>query len=359
MYDYSEYIPLNFNTILERVSQQAIFEMVLGYKPIEYMRVVSPFREDDTTPGCFFSTYNNKLWFIDFADKTTHRDCINMVEDLFKISFYDALRHINNHFQLGLGSMKSTDTILQNNIIPEKLSLKPKLPVDIEFKPRDFNDEDREYWTKYGISKNNLLIDGVYPVIWYKLYSARLKTHIVIRPTKVTYAYTGFVDMEGNIQSNKIKIYTPYLSTKGKWVTNCIANDIGNIQNLPLTGEKLVITKSYKDCRVIRNFNIDSIWFQNEGMFPDIEILMDLCNRFEHIYIFFDNDSVGIETAIKLSELLNSIIPDKSTVIFLPKSLLKIDIKDPSDTIHKKGEKYLKKFLKSNNLLGDEEEKPF
>lgn len=351
MYGYSEHTPLNLKSILERVSEEQIFEMVLGYFPVEYVRVVSPFREDDTTPGCFFSNFNDKLWFVDFADKIRHRDAINMVQDMYGFTFKQALAYIDNHFELGIGN---------SNPIPvkhkrEEHSSRPvkKGIGEIHFKPRDFIRKDREFWSQYGISKQNLIDDGIFPIIWYSVFSKRFSDTLIIRPNTVSYAYTQFSDLHGDIQEGKVKIYTPHLKNKGKWITNCTGDEVGSYQFLPAMGDKLVISKSYKDCRVLRNLGITSVWFQNEGMIPSLEILEDLYSRFNEIFIFFDNDETGIESSEKIVQAFNSLGPRKASAISLPKVLLDEGIKDPSDTYKEKGKQYLIDFLKVWNLINE------
>ena len=60
---------INKNKILEYVTQHDIFELVFGFKPIEFEYITSPFRED-SSPGAWFEVdlNTNKLRFTDFAD---------------------------------------------------------------------------------------------------------------------------------------------------------------------------------------------------------------------------------------------------------------------------------------------------
>ena len=46
------------------------------------------------------------------------------------------------------------------------------------------------------------------------------------------------------------------------------------------------ITKSYKDCRVLRNLGLNSIWLQNEVAIPSRNIFEDLCKRFKRCDYF-------------------------------------------------------------------------
>lgn len=347
MYSYSEYIPLNLNNVLQRVSEEDIYEMAIGYKPVEYVRVTSPLRKGDADPGCFFTYYNNKLRFMDFADEVKHRDCINMVQDIYKVSFFNALKIINEHFKLGLGkdsNIQPTPPIIlesKRTISTEKES------YPITFKPRDFDNRDADYWAQYDITRNQLIEDGVFPIIWYKIYSRKLKDFVVIRKDTIAYAYTEF-------DEGKKKIYSPLLPGVGKWITDCDENDIGNYKNLPQYGDTLIISKSYKDCRVLRNQGLHSVWFQNEGMKPGKEKLAELARRFNRIIVWFDNDETGLISANKLSDYLNSLYSDKSLVIHLPVSILEQGIKDPSDLVKYKGVEELTKFLNDNNLINNE-----
>src|SRR5690606_14990145 len=154
----------------------------------------------------------------------------------------------------------------------------------------------------------------------------------------IMYAYTGF-------NEGRIKIYRPYGDENSKWFTNCTQNDIGAINTLPQEGELLIITKSYKDCAVLRNQDIDTVWFQNEGQIPSPTILRNLCKRFKKVLVWFDNDSTGIKASKLVVSHINALLPGKARAIHLDVELLEKNIKDPSDLEAKKGKKELTKFL--------------
>lgn len=346
MYGFSEYIPLDMVEILKRVSQYEIVEQLIpGTKPIVLdERITSPLRPDNT-PKCYFTWYDNKLKFVDFAKYNRSMDCFDMIQRLYGVSLYGALVMINNHFKLGLGTNSPVQKIAPVIYTESDLKLlrKDKSFFEIDFKPRPFDDKsDKKYWSRFQISKNNLDEDGVYAVIWYKFFSHKINKSIVIRPIDICYAYTEF--------TGKLKIYRPLSNNpKGKWLTNCGENDIGNIGNISERGEKLIITKSYKDCRVLRNQGIkDVIWFQNEGMIPKEEIMLDLIQRFERIIILFDNDEAGLLASSKVVEYINNLITGKAKSVFIPQFT---GIKDPADLIDKKGREELMKFINTEQLL--------
>jgi hypothetical protein len=245
-------------------------------------------------------------------------------------------------FNIEVDNKKTTRR--RNKIIEKLNKLKKKDFKDMPFKARLFNTQgDRDFWMPYQISRSDLLFDNVFPTIWYKIYSKRLKQHVVIRPSTRCY-------MVGNFDVRK-KFYTPDKKGKGKWATNCSQNDIWGLEDLPLKGKTLTITKSYKDYRVVKNQGVTTIAFQNEGMLPDDEILFPLLERFEEVIILFDNDRAGIEAAEKVVDYINAKYPRKARYIHIKTSLNKNLISDPADFIAKKGKKPLTEFLIDNKLI--------
>lgn len=352
MYGYSDYSPLNEEEILKRVSQEEIIEMAIGYKPVAYQRILNPLKKNDTRPGAWFEWYNGKLFFQDFGDNPTHRVCIRFIADFYNVSFSDALRLINTHFELGLGnqeSMKKPKPVVFHNPHQNQIQHVNKQRTDVIYKPRAFNITDKKFWfDRFGITRQQLIDDEVTGVIWYKFYSVKHNKWVVIRPRDIAYAFTEF--------KQHVKVYRPLSpDPKGKWLSNCDENDIGGLKHLPSQGSVLTISKAYKDHRVLKNQNLpNTIWFQNEGCVPSEKIIVNLCERFPRIYIFFDNDEAGIKAALKLSEIFNSYSAGTAFPIHLPESLhTKHHIKDPSDLIWKRSQTELKNFIVEKDLYGN------
>lgn len=344
MYEYVDFVPLNEEEILKRVTQEEIAEMILGYKPIMYQWIKSPIKErrsGDRTPGARFELWNNKLFFIDFGDQPTHRVIIKFVADYYNVKFYEALRIINQYFGLGLGN--ETEIKVPKPVIEHRYDVKSntqKQRTDIIYKPRPLTPKDKSYWIPYEISRNNLIEDEVIAITWYKFYSNNQSKWMVNRPPDLTYAFTEF--------KGRVKIYRPF--SKSKFITNCNSDDIGGYDKLPVSGNKLIIKKSYKDYRIVKNQELNTIWFQNEGQVPNEGLLIDLCERFDHIYIFFDNDEPGIKASFKISNIINSLYPDKALPIWLPENFLPQGIKDPGNMMERGKKKELQQFLREKGL---------
>jgi hypothetical protein len=330
-------VSLTKDEILKRVSQEDIFLIV--FKTVEIGKYyTNPLRED-SVPGCYFNWYNNILWFCDFADSKISRDCFEMLKDYYNLNFYQVLEHINDYFKLGLSegevAVPVSISIMESPIKQEK----PK--NHITYKAKKFDRHHRNYWTKYQITKNQLLSDNIYPTIWYRFWSSKKQNWVIIRPqaSDVTYSISQWDDA--------IKICRAKCTGKGKWITNCTKNHVGGMDKLPFSGDSLIITKSYKDWRVLTNQGLSCIWFQNEGMFPDKSLLESICMTFEKVIIWFDNDATGIKASDKLCQMMTFHNDVRRT--HLPVSCLKYKIKDPADCISR-DRTFFNNFLKTNIL---------
>lgn len=323
---------INMTTILDYFSQESIFSIIFGEDIEVGVKICSPFREDKN-PGCYLEYYHNKLWFVDFADIKKTRDCFEIIKDKYNLNLQQACNFIfevlgNNNLQNLQPNLKQKKQ--QKNKIKSEFLIIPKI--------KKFNSFDKDFWSSYYITSNQLTEDKVYSVTLFKTLGY-YPNDFIIRPTNICYAYTDF-------KENHIKIYQPksYLK-KYKWFTNCTQNDIGNINNIPIVDKVLIITKSYKDCRILRNLGYNCIWFQNEGAFPDLKILYDLSLRFTYIYIFFDNDESGIQASQKLQNIFQQEFQYTTKAIFTPDQ----KYKDSGEFIQKFGQNNLKNFL--NNQI--------
>jgi hypothetical protein len=348
MYGYKEYIPITTEEILKRVSQKDVFGIIIKKSIIidkGMATYVAPYRNDNN-PDCYFEEYQGKLYFVDFADIDKRpKDCIRLVMRTLSLGFKEALEYINEYFSLGLGNSRKVakKIIVENSYNVEDFSKAFKKKRTITYIPRQFNGKDSAFWGKYEISRQNLIDDGIIPIDLYKSTN-RKGEPFTVRPLDIMYAYTEF-------EGNKVKVYTPRGNKFEKWFTNCNQDDVGSIKHLPDKGDLLIISKSYKDCRVIRNQGLNSVWFQNEGMLPNPTIIKNLCKRFKTIIVWFDNDQAGLANGKVVVDYINSIVPKKARLIFLPPKLLQEKVKDPSDFIAVKGREELHKFLEEKKLI--------
>lgn len=341
--DSEESIVIGFidkEKILSYVSEEEIFEMIFGFKPKEYEYTFSPFREDNN-PGCWFerSIYNNKLLFVDYADPSFNmQDCFSCVKRFFKLpNFYQTLLFIKKILIDKKGKLEVRESFKEKvEFVP-----KEKRRVEIYIKPRNFIQSDKITWYRYGITRQNLIEDKVIPVTKFTLKGTK-KGDITSTVYTNCYAYTEF-------ENNRKKLYFPYKKGKGRFITNCTQNDVGGILKIE-DRPQLLITKAYKDYRVLKNQGVNCVWFQNEGMIPDDDLLISFLSNHLDIVVFFDNDKTGIEASLKLVDKINSLLPGIARSIMLPQELLLEKIKDASDMYYLRSKEQLKEFLLNNKI---------
>lgn len=339
MYGYYEYANITPEQLLQKVDQTKIFEFVLK-QPVNFEnRYISPFRKDKN-PGCFFTQREDGIiLFVDFADRSghTHRSCFRMVMDNYNpvLTVPEAVNLICSHFKISKNS-EDYAPVEKTYSTEDKESSEETI---ITFIKKPYDKYDKRYWSQFLISIDDLKEDNVYSI--YKATKVNKKGRNVIVPYGLSYALDFL---------NHVKLYMPNNNPKFKWITNCTENDIGNIDNLPFKSKRLIITKSYKDHRVIRNLTTHNvIWLQNEGCVPDEDILLMLLSRFEEITIFFDNDYTGIKQGYKLVKILRELSKGSNDVnmTYLP---ISCKHKDMGEYVSKEGRQDTLKILKQIRL---------
>lgn len=326
-YGYEEYLDITPDQILQKVSQQQIFEWILQ-EPFDFTkRYKSPFRthSNPNKGTCRFEQREDgTIIFVDFGDSKTHRTCFGMLMDLERTTLTEVLKLIISHFKLSENTEDYTPTVLtRSGHIQTDHSSDTIITYDTTYLEK----KHKLYISQFLILPQHLIEDNVFPTTRFYIQKPNYQRR-TINVYSVCFAL-DFIDA--------VKIYQPY-STDYKWITNCSEDHIGNFDNLDKEGEELIITKSWKDHRIIRNilFLKNVVYFQNEGMIPSMYILENLSKRFKLITIFFDNDETGIKAAIKLQAIFNKIRIASCRIIYIPD---KYQYKDAGETIKAEGRK--------------------
>jgi len=301
------------------LNQEKCFETVFK-DGIPNKRTVSPFRPD-RNPGCFFKEFNGILYFVDFAEEKSHLNCIEFLAKKENKSIEEIIRDL-------VGS-KNFSTSIQRQVIT-----KDNIPTKIFIVKRAWSMKDKIFWSEYGITKKQLIDDNVIPLRRFTITKGnKSKT---IYPNDISYGY---------IVGDRIKIYSPYSSHK--FITNCHNGSIGGSKITQ--GDLLVITKAYKDYRVIKNSGIEHvIWFQNERILPSIDFVTDIGKRYKNVIIFYDNDETGIRGSKIIASIFNKYYPNKAFALYLPTNF---SYKDPSDFVKnnvKEGQEVIYKLIKNS-----------
>lgn len=265
--------------ILKYVSQEEIFKMYLTISPVYGARFKNPLR-DDNNPDCVF--YIDGRGVIKFRDIAMgwNWDCFNVVEYRYNLSFSEALSKIGTDFKLIDGEQISTEReiILKEPLKPRK--------VIIEIKARQWNTVDRDYWLKNLIHKKTLEFYNVVPV---RNYWINGDIKYFYSDNDPCYAY-WFGPYE-------YILYMP-LRKKGsvRFIQN-VRNRLQGYDQLPESGDLLLLTKSLKDVMLAYEFGISSTATLGETTYLSNEQFSDLYNRFDTIISLLDFDRAGITAA--------------------------------------------------------------
>ena len=306
--------------ILDRVSQEEIFEKYLGV-PVQFNNLFcSPIRKDEY-PTCSFKWLGNRLNYRDWAEYDS-KDCFEIVKELYNCNFYEALTIIYN------------DIIKQNNIDEPLKSKNDKKQSNNYHKSRinvkksnKWYQEDIDYLKSYGITGKTASKFNVYS-IKYAWLNDKL---IYRRSTEPALGYFFGLDVN---DKQKWKIYF-YNRKNYRFIGN--TNRINGWIQLPDKAKILVITKSLKDVMCLYEFGIPAIAMQNEVTIPYDYIIEKLEARFDNIISLYDYDRTGVINANKLWKYYN--IP-----YFFFKGYGK-NIKDFSDYVKQNGKQQTKQLL--------------
>lgn len=264
--------------ILSKVTEYDIYAAYIGQFKVG-MIYNSPLRKDKNPSfGIFYSKKANKLLFKDhgtgetgniikfvslYTNKTEYNDILNdIVEKL----------HITNNTKL-------------SNTKPYK----PPERTIIGIVRQDFTETDKSYWSQYNISLKTLKTFNVSSIKYY-LCNGIVKG--IYKTENPMYAYKVY---------NNFKIYRPLADKYTKWRNNLTEFDIQGYEQLPKTGELLIITKSLKDVMCFYEMGYNAISPASESTWlPDI-VLNDIKKRFKRIILMFDRDITGTKYLRKIS----------------------------------------------------------
>lgn len=315
--------------ILSHVTDLSIFKYY--YPTLEVNALIhSPFRNDKNPSfGVFWSTRYNKLLFKDFGTNL-RGDVFVFLTHLWKVSYIQVLNQIVVDFNLTDYFVTNCDKRYNKDtpvIYPEDYCnnlIKNNSVIQITV--RRWNKEDVKFWSSYGIKKSTLEKYRVYPISYIFL------NENIIKADKLAYAFREDKD---NI--TRYKIYQPY-SENLKWINNMVEGTLSGFSQLSQWGATLFITSSLKDAMCLHDIGYTNVVApQSEGYIFKPHIIKDFKDRFDKIYVFYDNDDAGKKASRKLC-LTYNLFPIFTDIF---------SYKDPTDYYKKLGKDKLLSCIKS------------
>lgn len=287
--------------ILEYVSEIEILEYYLGEEVQFNYLITSPrvIRSNDDTPGCKFWYNGNKIKFIDFA-ANINEDCFGIVKIIYSCNFNEALERIARDFKLFGYSQGNHRPKLDNSLLGEiKIS---DTPSTIKYGTKDWSKTDIEFWKSIHLNSKILDEFKVSPVKYAFVDNKNIYNW---KESDPCYVY--------EFEDRSVQLYFPFRS-KRRFITN--SKLMLGWGNLPEEGDKVIITKSYKDIIVLKSLGYYACGPIGEGKKIERKYIEDLKSRFNNLFILYDNDEAGIKSSNKRCEENKELIP-----IFYPKDI--------------------------------------
>ena len=287
----SRVVELSDEEILSRISCLDIFSYYIG-KDFKYGRAIcSPLRKDKSPSFTIFKHNSGKYFFKDFSTGDSG-DCFTFLTKLYGLRRFDTYRLVDNDFQLGISTSKFTAPTKQyvGERVKALQNIEPSTTT-IKIKSRPWNgNEDKTFWSKYGICCNILNRFHVRPAehVW-------VNDNLIVSANRYNpiYAY--------DFGKGRMKIYQP--NSKFKWLSNTSASDLQGLSQLPDSGDTLVITKSLKDVMCLSIWDIPAVAPASESCVIPADIVKQLYDRFARICILYDFDRTGVSFANKHRKL--------------------------------------------------------
>jgi hypothetical protein len=276
---YSLRPPVTEHTVLSQVSQESIYAYY-GFPPTS-KNFSSPFRKDEN-PSCGFY-WSGKYLRVNDLGSDQNDNVFGFVAKLFNIPYHSAIEKIAYDF--GLSDKKvSTSTISIINGYSK--FTKERSVISVEAKP--YTVEEVRFWKQYGVSLATLKKYQVFSVSRFWV-NDNLYKHSKSRFFCFAYKY-----------NDGYKIYLP---SKNGIEKSMFFNSSGALQGfdqLPDSGDVLVITKALKDVMVFREYGIPAVAPPAETNNISESTINGLKLRFKLIVSLYDFDHAGIVGANKL-----------------------------------------------------------
>jgi len=316
---------LTKKNIFKRISSLDIFERYCDNfkKPGVKFRA----RNDDSQPSCIIDYWNGDLLYKDFGVPGSYR-AVDYVAFKHNESFFDALKRINEDFQLGLGNdLDVTHSVKPkqsaSHLIPNR-EYSNKVPSIIKIKRRTLEQRDIDYWGSYGWTPDLLELARIYPISHFWITNPRKGVYnhkTKVNPDELAYSF----DYYSHEDVFRRKLYFP--GGDIKFLSNVDYTVVQGYPALPRFGDILIVTSSLKDCGPFWRLGYPAIAPNTENEFFYEAYVEKLNSRFKRIVIWFDNDGPGIKNAKSFASYYNL------EYIYNPPE----SAKDPSDYVYYKG----------------------
>jgi len=290
-------ISISASEILSKISEYDIFKRYCkNFSEID-VSFLSELRISDT-PNCRIHIHsNNHLRYKDFKSGEYY-DCWNYIMVKYQCNYYEALNIVAADFKISSIEVDINPKILLGgDIVRSILIPNIKIKSEITIIEQPWTMVDYDYWSQFGIGFDLLEEYNVFSAKYVYLTKGEKRTLLEYKKNNPCYAYRFTNDGKYNY-----KIYWPLGEKKFKWLFSGSTDDVEGLNQLPLFGETLVLTKSMKDCMCYNLCGIPAISLQGEANKLKPELVRDLLLRFDKIIVNYDNDEEGLKGSERMKK---------------------------------------------------------
>lgn len=144
------------------------------------------------------------------------------------------------------------------------------------------------------------------------------------------YAYTNsYIYL---LPKGRYRVYSP--KSRMRFWGTMKQSDIFGLEQLPETGDLLIITKSLKDVMVLTEMGYNAISFSSETVSPTKKVIDELKARFRRIVILYDNDKTGIEQSERLRSIHKLDLIYMQSAKDISDCVIKIGFEESEEELH-------------------------
>lgn len=289
---------LVFSDVRDSVSEAEIASYYLNINTIP-TKINSPLRRDERPSLGIFSPDGVTVLYKDFGTGETG-DIYTLLKQIWNTDYKGVYERVYRDFKVSRNTkpnIKRKNTYKSARIISKS---------ELKVKTREWQKHDIEYWESFGISIDWLKYADVYPISHKVVYKGG--SRMVYGADKYAYVY-----VEHKEGKTTLKIYQPFNKQGFKWASKHDKSVISLWTKVPQKGKILCICSSLKDALCLwANTGIPAIATQGEGYSMSDSAIKSLKERYNKIYILYDNDEAGLIDGEKLSKetgFINLVLP--------------------------------------------------
>lgn len=295
--------------------------------------ICSPLRNDHNPSMILKVGQSGQLRHIDWAypdDERFSGGPVDFIMSRYSLSYDKALRKICQDFHL-------LDEENKYKEITDKFT-KPIMDIKrtclIQVEARKWESRDNEYWNAYGVTKQQLRDENVYPIKTCAI-NRRL---VPLNRNEVAYGYRF---------NDGWKLYFPCREKSEKWKCNVSLKLVENLKSLQ-NSRTVIIHKSKKDRLLSENLlpMLAHINTQNESTSSFTQELISVLQG-KQVYLSFDCDPPGKESSLKINrehpQFLHVNVPDKFWI--------ENKLKDWSDVYKHYGPEVIVEHFKNKKII--------